>query len=133
METPNKPKRSKIVYILRTHPYYLSSNKGAISESRLAYAIYQGYNLTRDDVVVHKDEHPENNSISNLIKVSRDDANMITRRFRYIKAINKLQEAISVMESRLSRDGINPGTLEIESPRMYQADADMRRANKSRV
>ncbi|KKN72655.1 hypothetical protein LCGC14_0408970 [marine sediment metagenome] len=132
MQVGYKPKRSRIVRIPRNHPYYETSNKGNISETRLAYATYQGYNLTSEDFIVCKDGDPYNTEISNLIKTTRENGNMITRKARFLRIISKLLWEIDIIDGRLTSAGINPNTLEADSDRSHLVDAHRRIVDTTR-
>ncbi len=106
-----KAKRSKIVRIRKDHPFYRTSNKGNISESRLTMAIHLDRNLTKDDIVYIKDSNQSNISVDNLIVLTRREFATI-RDLRRLKIMQvRLESKISVYEKYMIDAGIDPVTL----------------------
>ena len=124
MNNLGKPNRSRIVRITRDHLYYETSNRGNISEARLAYATHLERNLSSQEVVVNKTNNPDNVDISNLLLVTRKQANMITRRRRFIVTIERMQCEVDMMSEYLTTCGINLDTMEKDTDRGRLVDDD---------
>lgn len=107
----NKDNRSKIVRISRDHPFYRTSNRGNISEPRLIMAIHLGRNLTRDDIVYHKNDDNSDNELDNLIIVTRREFATIRDWKRLKKMKARIESQISVYEQYMIDAGIDSVTL----------------------
>ena len=107
----SKGKRGIVVSIPRSHIYYRTSNKGNISEARLIMAEHLGRNLASQEVIVRKDNNPDNNELSNLILMTRKQANMVTRKRRLTSSYERLRIEIFSIDQYLTEHGINPDTL----------------------
>ena len=129
-----KSKRGKIVRISKDHPYYRTSNKGNIAESRLVMANHLDRNLTKDDIVYYKDGNQEDNSIGNLILLTR-------REFATIRDLKRLRDQkvrisskISIYENYMVKVGIDPITLDRaeRDGRYWEVDRDREAYERSR-
>ena len=129
-----RPKRGKIVRVSKYHPYYQTSNKGNISESRLVMAEHLGRNLTKDDIVYYKDGNQEDSSIGNLIVLTR-------REFATIRDLKRLREQraridskISLYENYLVEGNIDPISLSRgeRHGRYWEVDRDREAYDRSR-
>ncbi len=126
--------RSRIVRISKDHPFYQTSNKGNISEPRLAMANHLGINLTKDDIVYHKDDDNSNNSIDNLIVLTRREFSTIRDWKRLKSRMARMESAISVYEQYMVESGIDPTTLSrsFEGDRFREVDKDRESYGRSR-
>ena len=107
----NRDRRSKVVSISRDHPYYRTSNKGNISLPRLIMAEHLGRNLTRDNIVYHKDDDNNNNSIDNLIVLTRREFSALRDMKRLEHLVERSTSKISVYRQILEEAGIDIATL----------------------
>ena len=131
-----KDKRSKIVNINRDHPYYRTSNKGNISEPRLIMAEHLGRNLTKDDIIYHKDDDCDNNEVSNLICLTRREFATIRDLKRLKIRRERIDSIISIYEQRITDAGIDLDTLSRSSDgigdRHREVDRDREAFERSR-
>ena len=107
----NRDRRSKVVSISRDHPYYRTSNRGNISEPRLIMAEHLGRNLTKDDIIYHKDKDNNNNSIDNLIVLTRREFSALRDMKRLENLVARSTSKISVYKQILDEAGIELSTL----------------------
>ena len=130
----SKGERSKIIRITKDHPFYRTSNKGNVSEPRLIMAKYLNRNLTKDDVVYHKDGDKDNNDISNLIVLTRREYHNIQSCARLERARARIDSKISVYKQRIIDSGIDPDTLSKDdtSGRWREVDRDREAYDRSR-
>ena len=129
--------RSKIIRIGKDHPYYRTSNKGNISEHRLIMAEHLGRNLTKDNIVCHKDDDSSNNEINNLIVLTRREFATIRdwKRLKIRRA--RIDSIISIYEQRIADAGIDLDTLSrssdsISDGRYREVDRDREAFERSR-
>ena len=127
-------KRSRIVNINRDHPYYQTSNKGNISEPRLIMAEHLGKNLTKDDIVYHKDDDCNNNDISNLIVLTRREFATIRDWKRLKNLKDRIISKISIYEQYMTDAGIDIVTLSRSdtTDRYKEVDRDREAYERSR-
>ena len=116
--------RSKIVRIGKEHPFYRTSNKGSISESRLAMANHLGRNLLENEIVLRKDTDGAYDTVSNLVILSRKEAHAVN----YLRRLNKLilwmQNEKAILENNLAEFGIDINTLSRDDNRYRDVDRD---------
>ena len=128
--------RSKIVRINRDHPYYRTSNRGNISEPRLIMAEHLGRNLTKDDIVYHKNDDNSDNEVSNLIVLTRREFATIRdwKRLKIRRA--RIDSIVSIYEQRITDAGIDLDTLSRSSDnagdRYREVDRDREAYERSR-
>ena len=135
-----KYKRSEILRIDKSHPYYRTSNKGNISEPRLIMAEHLGRNLTKDDIVYLKDGDVKNTAIDNLIVLTKREYFNIQTCARLEKARDRIISKISVYRQRIIDSGIDPAALDVGSTvaiddpegRWRQLDRDREAKDRSR-
>lgn len=130
-----KPKRSKIIYVGKDHPFFKISNKtGNISEPRLIMGLHLGRVLTKDEVVLLKDGDCSNTSISNILLLTRKEANLINLRKLLSRQITYLQARVSVMEEYLTKHKIDFNNLTVDrgDNRDWEVDRDRELYEKSR-
>ena len=127
-------KRSKILRIDRDHPYYRTSNKGNISEARLVLAEHLGRNLTKDDIVYHKDENCDNNETDNLVCLTRREFTTIRDWRRLKKLKDRIISKISIYEGYIADAGIDLVTLSRSDTtgRYREVDRDRESYERSR-
>ena len=123
-------RRSKIVRIDRNHPYYRTSNKGNISEARLIMATHLNRNLVSDEIVYHKDSDPDNNTIENLVVLSRKQASLLSLRKRVIDRIEREKAELSWIDRLLSESGVDIDTQSRDESRYREVDRDAEVARK---
>lgn len=130
----DKGERSMIVHIGKDHPYYHTSNKGAISVARLIMAQHLGRNLTKDDIVYHKDEDKDNNDISNLIVLTKREYHNIQTHARLKRTLERVSSKVSIYRQRIIDSGIDPDTLNKEDSdgRWREVDRDREAYERSR-
>lgn len=130
----SKGERSKIVRVYRDHPYYRTSNKGSISEPRLIMATHLGRNLTKDDIVYLKDGNLNNNSVDNMIVLTKREYHNIQSCARLERARDRITSKIAVYKQHITDCGIDPDTLtrEISSDRCREVDRDIEAYNRGR-
>lgn len=126
--------RSKIICLPRDHPYYRTSNKGNISYSRLIMAERLGRNLTKDDIVYHRDSNKDNDEISNLVVLTKREYHNIQSCARLERAAARINSKISVYKQRIIDSGIDPVTLIKDNPndRYREVDRDREAYDRSR-
>ena len=129
-----KDKRSRIVNINRDHPYYHTSNKGNISEPRLIMAEHLGRNLTKDDIVYHKDDDCNNNEVSNLIVLTRREFATIRDWKRLKNLKDRIISKISIYEQYIADANIDIATLSRSdrTGRYWEVDRDRESYERSR-
>ncbi len=130
----HKATRSRIVRIGKDHPYYRTSNKGNISEARLIMAIHLGRNLTKDDIVYHKDDDSSNNETYNLIVTTRREFATIRDWKRLKRRRDRIISQMSIYEQYMLDAGIDPTTLirSFEGNRYREVDRDRESYNRGR-
>ena len=130
----SKGERSRIVRIDRDHPYYRTSNKGSISEPRLVMATHLGRNLTKDDIVYHKNGDYNDNEIANLIVLTKREYHNIQSCARLERARDRIISKIAVYKQHITDCGIDPDTLtrEINTDRCREVDRDKEAHDRSR-
>jgi len=129
-----KSGRSRVIRINKDHPFYRTSNKGNISEPRLIMATHLGRNLTRDNIVYHKDDDNSNNEIGNLVVLTRREFATVRDWRRLKKARERISSKISIYEQYMADAGIDPTTLTKDSPddRYREVDRDREAYDRSR-
>ena len=127
-------RRSKILYIGKDHPYYETSNKGNISEPRLIMATHLGRNLVDTEIVYHRNEDYGDNSVGNLIILSRAELDRIVTWKRLNEQKLRIISKMSVIERELTEVDIDPSTLSRsnEEDRYREVDRDRVRYENSR-
>lgn len=130
----SKGERSKVVRIDRDHPYYRTSNKGSISEPRLIMAEHLGRNLTKDDIVYLKDGDHSNNSVDNMIVLTKREYHNIQSCARLERARDRIISKIAVYKQRITDSGIDPDTLtrEASTDRCREVDRDKEAYDRGR-
>ena len=130
-------RQCKIVRINKDHPFYLTSNKGNIAESRLIMAEHLGRNLTSNEIVYIKDGNYNNNSIDNLVVLTRRESSIISGWKRLKERRLRLNSEIAVAERFITESGIDIITLDRceDKGRYREVDRDREayeRARRSR-
>ena len=120
----NKDMRSKVININRDHPYYRTSNKGNISLPRLIMAEHLGRNLTKDDIVYHKDLNNNNNSIDNLLVLTRREFSSLRDMKRLEHLVERSTSKISVYVRLLEEAGIDIATLSRDASGSISREVD---------
>ena len=130
----SKGDRSTILRINKDHPYYRTSNNGSISLPRLVVAERLGRNLTKDDIVYHKDENKDNNDIDNLVVLTKREYHNIQTYARLKRNAERLDSKLSLYKQRIIDSGIDPDTLVKEDPddRWREVDRDREAFERSR-
>lgn len=130
----NNGKKYNMLRVNKDHPYYRTSNKGSVSESRLAMAAHLKRNLTNDDVVYHKDNNCNNNDISNLVVLTKKEYYNVQNYVRLKISRDRIISKISVYEQNIIDAGIDPITLEKNNPydRYREVDRDRESYERSR-
>ena len=129
-----RSKGGKVVHISKDHQFYRSSNKGNILESRLVMANHLGRNLTKADIVYHKNDTPNDNRIENLILLSVKEFTAI-RIWKGLRAQQKrIASKLTIYEERITSYGIDLETLDRTTPidRYWEIDRDREAYERSR-
>lgn len=95
----------KTIYLASDHPFAcmgrVFGKTCAISEHRFVMATHIGRPLKRKEIVHHRDNNPENNTIDNLELMTSGRHSIVTRRDAINKHIVNIRKSILVLEAEL--------------------------------